>query len=362
MSAEDLHLDLSWRRAGFTLELAERIPARGVTGVFGPSGSGKTSLLRMIAGFETPDHGEIGRGTSVWARAGDRKGLAAHKRRIGYVSQNADLFEHLDVAGNLDFAAHRSGLPADRRAGIINALELDPLLQRRTSQLSGGETQRVALGRALMSDPDLLMFDEPLSALDRGRRSRLLTYIREGLAEFDGPVLYVSHDLEEMLALTDRVILLESGSVRAHGETASVLAELLAQTETGEHAAGVLTGVIQSHDPDLALSLIAIANDVILLPGLLQRETGEPVRLRVAARDVILALKEPTGLSIRNRLQAEISAIEADSSPAFSLIRLKLGGEAVLTARLTRAAVQELGLKPGLSVFALIKTASLASP
>jgi molybdate transport system ATP-binding protein len=361
MSADDLILDLQWSRPGFTLRLDTVIPAQGVTGVFGASGSGKTSLLRLIAGFETADEGIIRLGGTDWSRTGAPNRLAPHKRRIGYVTQHADLFQHLDVLGNLDFAARRSGLPTDRQGGIIEALELDTLLEQRPGQLSGGEKQRVALARALMSDPELLMLDEPLSALDRGRRQTLTAYIRDSLAGFRGPVLYVSHDLDEMLALTDRVILLDNGSIRDQGDTSDVLADYLVQTEQGEQAAGVLSGQIAAHDVDLALSRVAIADGAIFLPGLLDRPPGDPVRLRIAARDVILARTEPDGLSIRNRLKAKITAIEADPAPAFCLVRLELAGGTGLTARLTRAAAQDLALEPGERVLALIKTASLAS-
>lgn len=361
MSADDLIIDLHWSRPGFTLRLETAIPAQGVTGVFGASGSGKTSLLRLIAGFETAGESVIRLGGTDWSKTGRRNSMPPHKRRIGYVTQHADLFEHLDVRGNLDFATRRSGLTVERQDGIIEALELDTLLERRTGQLSGGERQRVALARALMSDPELLMLDEPLSALDRGRRQKLISYIRDSLAGFPGPVLYVSHDLDEMLALTDRVLLLDNGSIRAQGETSDVLADYLVQTEQGEQAAGVLSGQIETHDPGLALSRIAVADGTIFLPGLLDRPPGDPVRLRIAARDVILARSEPQELSIRNRLKARITAIEADPAPAFCLVRLELAGGTSLTARLTRAAVQELALEPGETVLALIKTASLAS-
>lgn len=361
MSAEDLTLDLRWSRPGFTLRVDTVIPAQGVTGVFGASGSGKTSLLRLIAGFETSGAGVIRLGGTDWSKTGGGNSLPPHKRRIGYVTQHADLFEHLDVRGNLDFAARRSGLPVDRQDGIIEALELDTLLGRRTGQLSGGEKQRVALARALMSDPKLLMLDEPLSALDRGRRQKLIAYIRSSLTGFPGPVLYVSHDLDEMLALTDRVLLLEHGSIRYQGDTSDGLSNYLVQTDQGEQAAGVLSGQIEAHDHGLALSRVAIAGGVIYLPDLLDRPPGAPVRLRIAARDVILARNEPQGLSIRNRLKATITAIDADLAPAFCLVRLQLAGGTGLTARLTRAAVQELSLEPGDPVLALIKTASLAS-
>ncbi|WP_300531196.1 molybdenum ABC transporter ATP-binding protein [Maricaulis sp.] len=362
MSADDLSLDIAWARPGFDLRVEETVRGQGVTGVFGPSGSGKTSLLRLIAGFETPmTAGTIRLGDDDWLSPARRSAVPAHLRRIGYVSQHADLFGHLDVRGNLEFAARRSKLGDRQRQEIIEALELADLLDRHPGNLSGGERQRVALGRALMSRPRMLLLDEPLSALDRPRRHRLMSYLRSVLAQFDGPVFYVSHDVDEMLALADRVLLLAGGRINDRGDTASVLAAHFASLDGGAQTAGILSGRIERHDPALALSEVSVPGGKIQLPGILDRPAGEAIRLRIDARDIVLAREEPAGLSIRNALQAEISAIDPDPADAFAQVQLNLPGQHALTARLTRAAVLDLDLAPGDTVYALIKTASLAS-
>jgi len=212
----------------FTLEVDERLEARGVTALFGPSGSGKTTLLRAIAGFERPVRGRITLGERVLSDVDAGVFVPPHQRPIGFLFQEARLFDHLDVAGNLDFAARRRGRGDTRfaRADVVASLDLGPLLSRRVEGLSGGERQRVALGRTLLSGPELLLLDEPLAGLDLARKAEILPYLEAVIRRFGLPTLFVSHDLDEVVQLSDRVLVLEEGQEAGLGPTAEIVEQL----------------------------------------------------------------------------------------------------------------------------------------
>lgn len=214
MSGE-LSLDIRLALDRFSLQVRERVPLAGVTAVFGPSGCGKTSLLRVIAGLSQRAHGRIEAFGEVWHR--DAHGLAAHRRGVGFVFQDARLFPHLDVRANLSYGAARRGRGRVRFDDVVEGMDLAALLDRAPATLSGGERQRVALGRCLLSEPRLLLLDEPMSALDRGRRDELLPYLRR-LIDMSGlPAIYVSHSVEEVQDLADRILLMDAGRVTGRG-------------------------------------------------------------------------------------------------------------------------------------------------
>ncbi|MFT7027628.1 MAG: molybdate transport system ATP-binding protein [Paracoccaceae bacterium] len=341
---------------GFALEAEAEVPLQGVTAVFGPSGGGKTTLLRALAGLEPGVQGRIEFGDQVWL-GGPRGPVPPHKRRVGYVFQDARLFDHLTVEGNLAYAARRSGALGTPLWGeTLDALDLAPMLARRPVSLSGGERQRVAIGRALLSRPQVLMMDEPLSALDRKRKAAILPHLQEVSARFRIPTLYVSHALDEVVQLADRVLLLDRGRVAALGGVAEVLERPEFQSLAGRFEAGsVVDAEVLGHDEAVRLTRLTLCGQPLSMPMLGGLAPGTKVRLRIRARDVALATERPRGISIRNVLAGHVAALETEADTAFAEVLVDLGG-ARLRARITREAATDLALAPGGAVFALIKS------
>ena len=353
-----LAMDFRLRRADFGLSVAVDVPLEGVTAVFGASGSGKTTLLRAVAGFERPDQGRIAVGAETWFDAATRTDVPPHRRAAGFMFQDTRLFTHLDVAGNLDFAARRAATGGGfDRADVVAALDLEPLLHRRTASLSGGERQRVALGRTLLTRPRILLLDEPLAALERERKADILPYLEGALSRFGIPTLYVSHDIDEVARFADRMVLLSAGQVQAHGPTTQMLERLDLQPAMGRFEAGVLlAGRVLRRDPRLHLTWVDVGGDEIAVPEITGAD-GQAVRLRIRARDVALAVRRPEGISIRNVLPGTLLELTPGEGPGFveALVQLRA---ARIRSRLTLAAVEELRLNPGMAVFALVKTVS----
>jgi molybdate transport system ATP-binding protein len=360
MSADVLDLSFRLRRADFQLELSQTLALSGVTALFGPSGSGKTSLLRVIAGFERPESGHVRCGDQVWHDHDAGVHVPPHRRPVGYMFQDARLFAHLSVAGNLRYAARRrpgqARLDAER---VHTVLELDALLERRVDGLSGGERQRVALGRTLLGAPRLLLLDEPLTALDQGRKEDILPYLERLPEEFGIPTLYVSHDVDEVAHLADRIVVLAGGRVRASGPTAEILERFDLAPYTGRFEAGVvLTGTVSGHDERLRLTRVDLGGTALSVPMAADAAIGDTLRLRIRARDVALATRPPEGLSIRNVLPGTLAAIEVDRDSGLAETLIDVSGTRI-RARLTLAAVEDLALEEGLPVYALVKSVSL---
>ena len=353
-----LALDFRLQRDDFRLCVAVEVPLEGVTAVFGASGSGKTTLLRAVAGFERPDQGRIVVGEDAWFDSAARKSVPPHRRAAGFMFQDTRLFTHLDVGGNLDFAARRAGTEGGfDRADVVAALDLGPLLHRRTASLSGGERQRVALGRTLLTRPRVLLLDEPLAALERERKADILPYLEEALTRFGIPTLYVSHDIDEVARFADRMVLLSAGRMQAHGPTTQMLERLDLQPVMGRFEAGVLlAGRVIRRDPRLHLTWVDVEGDEIAVPEISGAD-GQAVRLRIRARDVALATRRPEGISIRNVLPGTLLELTPGEGPGFVEALVQLHG-ARIRSRLTLAAVEELRLEPGMAVFALVKTVS----
>ena len=347
MSADLLHLDFKLRRPGFKLEVDKTLLLDGVTAVFGPSGSGKTTLLRAIAGLELPDEGCIRFGDAVWFDSAAGNVLSAHRRNVAYVFQDVRLFSHLDVRGNLDFAARRAAR-AGRSPDFETAVEasgIGSLLERPAASLSGGESRRVALTRAILSCPDLLLLDEPLTGLDRAARRAILPYLRELPERSRCPVLYVSHDLEEVAALASQIVVIDSGQVSASGPVAEV-SRTLDLGPLSDAAGG-------------GLMRLTIGDVPVYLPAARDARSGETVRLFIDARDVAIALRPPGPVSIRNVLPAHVHRIVSKDISAEVLIDLEVGG-AIIRAQITRAALEDLSLETGQAVHALMKSMRLA--
>ena len=359
-----LELDVRVGFSGFDLDVEQAIPAAGVTAVFGPSGSGKTTLLRAVLGFEAGARGRIAFGGETWLDSGRGVRTPPHRRPVGCTFQDGRLFPHLDVEGNLGYADRRStpelGVAAAvNRDDVVDALDLAPLLGRRPHTLSGGERQRAALGRALLSRPRLLLLDEPLSALDRRRKAEIMPYLLALHPRFGIPTLYVSHAVDEVALLADRVLVLADGRVQAFGGTVEVLEQLdLAPLTERFQAATVLEARVGAHDDEYRLTWLDLDGQRLSVPRIEHLAPGESARLLVRARDVSLATERPSPTSIRNVLSGVLVALDRDESTAFAEATVDLGSHR-LRARITRASAAELGLTVGAPVFALLKSVSL---
>jgi molybdate transport system ATP-binding protein len=354
-----LRVQLRKRRGDFTLEVDFHAPVPGVTALFGRSGCGKSTLISLIAGLLSPDSGLVQVGEDVLLDTRRQFELDARHRRIGVVFQDARLFPHLTALGNLQYGAKRvpRGSPTPIRFDdVVTMLGLGGLLGRRTHELSGGERQRVALGRALLAQPRLLLLDEPLASLDQARREEVLPYfekLRDALAI---PIVYVSHQFDEVLRLATRVVLMDAGHVLADGELAAVSRHPALREIVGPDAVGaVMSGVVERSD-DTGLTVVRVGDAELLVDE--PAVPGQRIQIQVLARDVIVASARPAGLSVRNAVAARVVSVTPDVGRAV-LVELDIGRAATLLARITARASQELALTADKQVWALIKAVSL---
>ncbi|MEL7032926.1 MAG: molybdenum ABC transporter ATP-binding protein [Pseudomonadota bacterium] len=359
MSASKLDFTLEAKFSDFALNAAASVPLSGVTAVFGPSGSGKTSLLYVIAGFIRPDTGRITFGEETWLNTAPRAWTPTHKRGVGVVFQDAQLFPHLSVRGNLDYARKRAdqSAPGHPEPDIIAAMDLTALLDRDPQTLSGGERQRVAIARTLLTRPRLLLLDEPLAALDTARKGDLLPFLETLKTQFAVPTLYVSHDVDEVSRIADRVLMMEAGRIVASGRTDEVLSRFgLEAGRNPYEAASILHGEVDIAS-ESGLVAVRIGDAVLWLAADLHLDPGTEISIKVPARDVAIALERPDKISIQNMIPAKVSALREAPRAAFQSVTLDVGGQ-TLDSIITRKSVQALGLKTGCNVFALIKSAT----
>ena len=355
-----LTLDVALERSGFALKVRHDLTLAGITSLFGPSGAGKTTLLRVIAGLEREARGTVAFDGELWQS--ERDFVPTHERGVGYVFQDGRLFPHLTVEENLRFGLTRSAAAAPERQRIdfattVAALDLHPLLRRRPPSLSGGEQQRVAIARALLANPRLLLMDEPLSSLDIGRKNEILPHIEKLPATFGVPVLYVTHNLDEVARLANDVVLLTDGRVTAHG----TVAEVFERTDLGSFTSGLDAGVVlrtlvTAYDNGVAT--LRVGAQQLRVP-MAAAAVGTARQIRIHARDVAIATLRPLKLSIRNVLVARILKIDDGANLNVELL-LDVDGEHV-RSRITRDALDELALATGQQVFALIKSVALES-
>lgn len=349
------------RRDGFALDVAIEVSSPGVVALFGRSGCGKTTLANIVAGLLQADEAHVEIDGVVLEGAG--RYLPAERRRIGYVFQDARLFPHLDVLSNLGYGEKRSrrhSLRMDRRITldmVAPMLGLEPLLSRRVHQLSGGERQRIALGRALLAQPRLLLLDEPLASLDAARREEVLPYLEKLRDELAIPIIYVSHQFEEVLRLATHVVLMDRGKVLSQGSLDDLSLHPELRAIVGPDAVGaVLRGAVESIDGATGLATVRVGGNSLQI-HLREARAGSSVRVQLLARDIILATSRPENLSVRNVLTGTVARIVADDEDT-DLVYVDIGGAWVL-ARVTRAASLSLSLRAGLPVWVLAKAVSI---
>ncbi len=360
-----LDVDIEKTLGQFSLHAAFQ-SISGCTALFGPSGSGKTTLINMLAGLIKPERGRIDiSGACVFDYARGIN-LPPEKRRIGYVFQDARLFPHLNVKRNLSYGL--TLIPEDERLfdleKVAHLLDLHSLMQRRPHKLSGGERQRVAIGRALLSSPRLLLMDEPLANLDPKRRLEILPFIENLRDNLKIPIVYVSHSVDEVIRLADKVVVLDHGRVSAQGGIRDVLNRIDIQTEFAAASTdeapdfgAVLTATVAAHEREDGLTRLAIAGDKLLVPQI-DEEIGKTLRIRIRARDVALAKQAPTGLSVLNTLRARVTELVNQSRTHID-VKLETEGGAQIWSRITLRSGRELDIKPGAEIWLLIKTVAL---
>jgi molybdate transport system ATP-binding protein len=349
------------RLGGFHLKVDVNLPSRGITALFGRSGAGKSSVVNLLAGLLEPAEGFVKVNGEVLFDSAAGLSMPPEQRRLGYVFQEGRLFPHLSVRGNLLFG-HRRIPSAERRIAVdevVALLDIAPLLERRPRDLSGGEKQRVAIGRALLANPKLLLMDEPLASLDAARKNEIIPFIEKLRDSFGIPIVYVTHDLNEIVRLADRVVLMSNGASVFAGSVEELMGRLdMAEIMDHPEAEAVIAGHIADHDEAFGLTRL-------VLPGAEFRvrrmalAPGAAVRVRIRARDVAVALTAPAGISVLNVLPVRIEDIVDRREQC--LLRLAVGGTPAtfIWAGITARSRHDLDLKAGDRVFALIKAVAV---
>ena len=361
LAPTDLQVRCQLKRQGFALDLDLNLPERGVTVLFGPSGSGKTTCLRVIAGLEPGAVGRISVGGETWQDRAQGLFRPVHQRAVGYVFQEASLFDHLTVEGNLKYGYQRTPV-AERRHGWDHGLKIlgiAHLLSRKPHELSGGERQRVAIARALAASPRVLLMDEPLAALDAMRKTEILPWLEGLFAQLDLPVVYVTHSLEEVTRLADHLVVLDEGRVIASGPAMELLTRTdLPMAHSGD-ASALCEATTAPPSEGPGLHTLEFAGGRLLVPYTHTQTwaPGQRVRVRIQARDVSIALQQVENTSVLNILKATVRDLQEDG-PGQVLVGLELGESPCsvrLLSRISALSAQRLALAPGSPVFAQIK-------
>ena len=358
-----IEVDVQKRLGAFELVAQFTAPSSGITALFGRSGTGKTTLVNALAGLIRPDRGRIAIDEEILFSAAENIDRRPERRRLGYVFQEGRLFPHYTVRGNLCYGMPR-GTPRDPALSfeaVVELLRLEPLLKRRPHDLSGGEKQRVAIGRALLADPRLLLMDEPLASLDLAHRAEILPFIEQLRDRLRIPIVYVSHAMEEVVRLADTLVLMSEGRVAAVGAVEDLTSRLDLRPLTGRFEAGVvIRASVAGSDLVFGLTELAFPGGRLRVPHL-GLPLGTAVRARIRARDVALALDRPKGLSILNVFAGRVVEIAADQGPMVD-VRLDIGKPdrpVPLWARITRRSTHDLQLEVGKPVYALVKSVAL---
>ncbi|MEQ4516128.1 MAG: molybdenum ABC transporter ATP-binding protein ModC [Pantoea agglomerans] len=349
-----LSLNVMQQQGDHVLEVDLQIPAKGITAIFGVSGAGKTSLVNAISGLTQPQRGRIQLHDRLLFDAEQKIALPPEKRRIGYVFQDARLFPHYRVRGNLQY-----GMAPKMKAqfdSLVSLLGLEALLPRFPLSLSGGEKQRVAIGRALLTAPDMLLLDEPLASLDLPRKRELMPYLQKLAKQVEIPMLYVSHSLEEILQLADNVLVLDAGKVKAFGPLERVWSSSAMRPwlPVSELTSVLRVQVLEQH-PDYPMTALSLGDQHIWVSRVNQ-PVKTPLRIRIASADVSLALQPPQHSSIRNILPAQVVELLEVGDQVEVKLRI---GISELWARITPWARDELGIRPDQWLYAQIKSVSV---
>ncbi|MBL9052820.1 MAG: molybdenum ABC transporter ATP-binding protein [Tabrizicola sp.] len=352
-----LSVALQHRFPGFALDAAFEVPA-GVTVLFGRSGSGKTTIVNAVAGLLRPDQGRITLDGAVLQDSAARLFVPPQRRRIGYVFQDQRLFPHMTVRQNLLYGRRFAKTPREADFGrIVDLLGIAALLDRRPAALSGGEKSRVGIGRAILSDPRLLVMDEPLAALDVARKAEILTYLERLRDETGLPILYVSHAMAEVARLATTLVVVEAGRVLAAGPAERLMIDPALAPVLGPRELGALIPARIVRPEGDGLTRLETSSGPIFLAGI-TGPAGSIVRVRIMAHDVILARERPSGLSAQNILPATVTAIAGGEEPSV-IVHLAIGPDPVL-ARITRRALTELGLATGQTVHVVLKSMAVS--
>ena len=342
----------------FQLAVDLSLPGSGVTVLFGHSGSGKTTLLRCIAGLQCAQQGFLEINGKIWQDSEHDVFLPTHKRALGYVFQEANLFPHLTVEGNLQFGLKRIAKQSNGvdLQHILELLGIDHLLNRKPDRLSGGERQRIAIARALALNPEVLLMDEPLASLDFKRKQEILPFLGRLHRELAIPVLYVTHSHQEVAQLADHLVILADGRALASGPLSETLSRLDVPLAQDRDAATVWQVTVVEHEADYHLTRVAFAGGTLSLP-MVDAAIGTPLRVQIYARDVSIALEAPTATSILNVLPATITGL-ADDHGGRSVVRLQVSTQSLL-AHITRKSALLLSLQIGMAVYVQIKGISI---
>jgi molybdate transport system ATP-binding protein len=354
----DVSFSTSYDR--FSLDTSLTTSLKGVTGLFGPSGSGKTTFLRCIAGLKRAEKGYVSFGNQVWQDESKGIFIPPHQRPVGVVFQESRLFTHLSVLDNLNFGRKRNPTAVERVSWdeVLEILQLNPLLDRHPASLSGGEQQRVAIGRAILAGPELLLMDEPLASMDHQGKKRILGFIRQLQKRLQLPILHVSHDLEEILQLADYLALLEQGAITASGKITEIISRLDLPLSHRSDASTLVAAQVTKHDPAYHLNHLSFGTpkQTVYIPNT-KLTIGEEVRIRIFARDVSLALKQPENSSILNLFPATVVEIAAEN-PAQFILRLAVS-DTIILSRITKKSLENLDIKVGNQIIAQVKSVAL---
>jgi molybdate transport system ATP-binding protein len=342
---------------GFALDVAFEAPTPGTTVLFGRSGSGKSMIVSTVAGLIRPAECHIAIDGTVLADTRKHVYVPPERRRIGLVFQDTRLFPHMSVAGNLRYGLRRAPSGAIRFDDVVSLLDIAPLLDHRPHTLSGGEKSRVAIGRALLSQPLLLAMDEPLAALDAERKAEILPYLARLKQMLRLPILYVTHALDEVSRLADTLVLIGEGRTLAFGTLEQMLSRGDLPLAERDDAGVVLLARVVGHEPERELSELEAAGRRLLVP-LMGQAPGTAVRVRIPAREVILAAEAPREISVHNIIAGTVRGIVPDPGRRAAMVEVALDGSALL-ARITPDAVTRLRLAPGAPVLALVKSVAI---
>lgn len=354
-----MKIDVRRDFGAFSLDVCIDCAAEGVTALFGRSGSGKTTLINLIAGLEKPDAGRIAIGSGILFDSSAGIDVPPERRGLGYIFQDSRLFPHYSVRGNLRYGMKRRDGPYDFDQ-VVELLGLGAMLERRPHRLSGGERQRVAIGRALLANPRVLLMDEPLASLDGARKDEIMAFIERLRDDLEISIVYVSHNMDEVIRLADNLVVLDEGRVAAMGDVVDVTSRLDLRPLTGRYEAGaVLAARLEGHDDEYELSYLGFPGGRLTVSRL-NLEIGAPLRVRVRARDVTLALEPPRQSSVLNVFAGVVADMSDEHGPLLDVL-IHLGGDShcPLWARITRKSAHNLGLARGAPVYALIKTVAI---